>query len=255
MALQIGSALEEAGYRLFSRTGAILFVAFLALMSSFQALFNTILATTYARMGYGEIAAALPLTLDIPLSVAGAGIAIGSVVSLYLTIVSFRTFAAGARDSFPTGAFTRNVPLAMVNVFVGGIVYSLLVFVGSILFLIPGIFAYVAFIFMMPYVIVDDRNFVAALKESYRLTTGNRLALFGLLLIVGTAAAIVGGVIGFVGALALPGPTSQLPTAVIQPVASLYGTAVIAVVFEQLRESDGMPPSAPSEDDTTTTAL
>ncbi len=30
MALQIGSVLEEAGYRLFSRTGAILLVAFFA---------------------------------------------------------------------------------------------------------------------------------------------------------------------------------------------------------------------------------
>jgi len=255
MALQIGSTLQEAGYRLFSRTGAILLAAFFALLISFQALFNTILATTYTRLGYGEIAAALPLTLDIPLSVAGAGIAVGFVISLYLTIVSFRTFVANAREHFPDGAFTRNVPLAMVNVFVGGIVYGLLVFFGSLLLLIPGIFAYVAFVFMVPYVIVEDRNFVAALKESYRLTEGDRLALFGLLFIVIAAGALVGGVVGLVGALALPQSAAQLPTIVIQPLVSLYSTAVIAVAFEQLRETDGMPPSAPSEDGTPTTAL
>jgi len=255
MALQIGSTLQEAGYRLFSRTGAILLGAFFALLIGFQALFNTIVATAYARMGYGEIAAALPLTLDVPLSVAGAGIAVGFVVSLFLTIVSFRTFVAGARESFPEGAFTRNVPLAMVNVFVGGIVYGLLVFIGSLLLLIPGIFAYVAFIFMVPYVIVEDRNFVAALKESYRLTEGDRLALFGLLFIVIAAAALVGGLVGLVGALALPQPAAQLPTVVIQPLVSLYSTAVIAVAFEQLRETDGIPPSAPSEDGKPTTAL
>lgn len=255
MALQIGSAIEEAGYRLFSRTGAILLVAFFALMASFQALFNSILATTYARMGYGEIAPALPLTFDIPGTVAGAGIAVSSVVSLYLTIVSFRTFVAGARTSFPEGAFTRNIPLAMVNAFAGGIAYGLLVFIGSILFLIPGIFAYVAFIFMMPYIIIEDRNFIAALKESYQLTEGDRLTLFGLLLIVGAAAAVVGGIIGFVGSLALSGPVSQLPTIIIQPLASLYGSAIIAVAFEQLRTADGRSPSAPSEDDTSMTAL
>jgi hypothetical protein len=255
MALQIGSTLQEAGYRLFSRTGAILLGAFFALLIGFQALFNTIVATAYARMGYGEIAAALPLTLDVPLSVAGAGIAVGFVVSLFLTIVSFRTFVAGARESFPEGAFTRNVPLAMVNVFVGGIVYGLLVFIGSLLLLIPGIFAYVAFIFMVPYVIVEDRNFVGALKESYRLTEGDRLALFGLLFIVIAAAALVGGLVGLVGALALPQPAAQLPTVVIQPLVSLYSTAVIAVAFEQLRETDGIPPSAPSEDGKPTTAL
>jgi hypothetical protein len=255
MALQIGSTLEEAGYRLFSRTGAILLAAFLALLLSFQALFNTILATTYTRLGYGEIAAALPLTLDIPLLVAGAGIAVGFVLSLYLTIVSFRTFVAGSRERFPDGAFTRNVPLALVNVFVGGIVYGLLVFLGSLLLLIPGIFACVAFIFMMSYVIVDDRNFVAALKKSYRLTECDRLALFGLLFIVIAAAGLVGGVVGLVGALALPQAAAQLPTVLIQPLVSLYSTAVIAVAFEQLRETDRMPPSAPSADDTPTTAL
>lgn len=255
MALQIGSALEEAGYRLFSRTGGILLAAFLALMASFQVLFNSVIATTYARMGYGEIAGAMPLSFDIPLTVAGAGIAVSSVVSLYLTVVSFRTFVAGARTSFPEGAFTRNVALALVNVLVGGIVYSLLVFIGSVFLIIPGIFAYVAFIFMMPYIIVEDRNFIAALKESYRLTEGDRLALFGLLLIVGAAAAVVGLTIAFVAGLALSGPVSQLPNIIIQPLASLYGSAIIAVAFEQLRTADGRPPSAPSEDDTTMTAL
>lgn len=255
MALQIGSALEEAGYRLFSRTGAILLAAFFALMVSWQALINTILATTVSRMGYGDITAALPLTFDIPLTVAGAGVAVTFVVSLYLTVVSFRTFVPGARASFPEGAFTRNVPLAMVNVFVGGIVYSLLVFIGSLLLIIPGIFAYVAFIFMVPYIIVEDRNFIAALKESYRLTEGDRLALLGLLFIVVASAALVGGMVGFVGGLAFSGPTSQLPTIIIQPLVSLYSTAVIAVAFKQLRAADGRPPSAPSEDDTTMTAL
>ena len=255
MALRIGSTLQEAGYRLFSRTGAILLAAFFALMIGFQALINTIVAISFTRLGFGEATAALPLTLDIPLSVAGAGVAVGSVVSLYLTIVSFRTFVAGARDSFPDGAFTRNVPLAMVNVLVGGIVYGLLVFIGSLLLLIPGIFAYVVFIFMMPYIIVEDRNFVAALKESYRLTEGDRVALFGLLFIVIAAAALVGGIVGLVGALALPQSATQLPTVVIQPLVSLYSTAVIAVAFEQLRETDGIPPSAPSEDGKPTTAL
>lgn len=255
MALQIGSALETAGYRLFSRTGAILLAAFFALMVGLQALFNTITAITLTRMGFGEATAALPLTLDISLSVAGAGVAVSIVVSLYLSIVSFRTFVAGARDSFPDGAFTRNVPLAMVNVFVGGIVYGLLVLIGSILLLIPGIFAYVVFIFMMPYIVVDDRNFVAALKESYRLTEGDRLTLFGLLLIVVVAAGFLGGIVGLVGMLTLSQSAAQLPTVVLQPLVSLYSTAVIAVAFEQLRESDGAPPSAPNEADTPTSTV
>ncbi|MFB6223345.1 MAG: hypothetical protein ABEH86_06700 [Haloarcula sp.] len=254
MALQIGSALQEAGHRLLSRTGALLLGAFLVLMIGFQTLFNSIFAAAYARLGSGEIASALPLTVDIPIAVAGAGLAVGMVVSLYLTIVTFRTFVTGTRDRFPEGAFTRNIPRAMVNSLIGGLVYGLLMFIGSLLFVIPGIFAYVVFIFTMPYIVVADQNFIAAFKESYRLTEGNRLALFGLLVIVIAASGFIGGIAGLVGALALSPPASQLVTVVIQAPVSLYSTAVIAVAFEQLWDADEMPPSTPSEAGTPTTA-
>jgi len=253
MALQISSALSEAGHRLVSRTGAILLGAFLVLMIGFQSMLNTLIAVVYADMGFEEISSALPLVLDLPLSVAGAGVALGTILSAYLSIVAFRTFIAGARDSFPDDAFTRNVPLAMVNLAVGGFVYGLLVFVGSLLLLVPGIFAYVVFIFMAPYIIDEDRNFVSALKASYRLTEGERLPLFGLLVIVVAGAGLVGGVVGFVGALALPGAFSQLLTVLIQIPVSLYVTAVMAVAFQQLRDDDGTAPSSPSGVDTPST--
>ncbi|WP_424001327.1 hypothetical protein ACOZ4I_16070 [Haloarcula salina] len=246
MALQISAALSEAAHRLLSRTGAILLGAFLVLMLGFQAMFNTMVAVVLTDMGYEEVRTALPLVLDLPLAVAGAGITLGILLSAYLSIVAFRTFIAGARDSFPTGAFTRNIPLALVNLAVGGFVYSLLVFVGSLLLLIPGIFAYVVFIFMAPYIVEEDRNFVSALKASYRLTEGERLALFGLILIVVAGAGLVGGVIGFVGGLALSPASSQLLNVVIQVPVSLYVTAVMAVAFQQLRDDEGASPSSPS---------
>jgi hypothetical protein len=46
-----------------------------------------------------------------------------------------------------------------------------------------------------------------------------------------------------------------LPDIVIQPLLSLSSPAVIAVAFEQLREADGTPPSAPNEADTPTTTI
>ncbi|MBV0902514.1 hypothetical protein [Haloarcula salina] len=255
MALQIGSALSEAGHRLVSRTGAILLGAFFALMLGFQSMLNTMVAVVLTDMGFGEVRAALPLVLDLPLSVAGAGVALGTILSAYLSIVAFRTFIAGARDSFPDDAFTRNIPLAMVNLAVGGFVYSLLVFVGSLLLLVPGIFAYVVFIFMAPYIIDEDRNFVSALKASYRLTEGERLPLFGLLVIVVAAAGLVGGVVGFVGGFALSAASSQLLNVVIQVPVSLYVTAVMAVAFQQLRDADGSSPSSPSGVETPSTTV
>ncbi|WP_254273320.1 hypothetical protein [Haloarcula marina] len=255
MSLQIGAALRDAGLQLVSRTGAILFALYLVLMLGIQSAMNTVFAVVYTRMGFEEVTAALPFVLDVPLSVAGALVAVGAILGSYLSLVATRTFVADARDDFPTGAFTRNVPLALVNLFVGGFVYSALVFVGSLLLVVPGIIAYIAFLFMVPYVAVEDRNFVDALRSSYGLSKGNWLALFGLMVLLVAVFGFVGAVAGVLGTLLLPQGLSQLAITVLQAPASLFSLAVIAAAFRQLRDGETQSPSAESGTDAASTAL
>jgi len=236
MALQIGSALREAGHRLLSRTGAILLVVYGVLLLGYQSLMNTLLVAAYARLGLTEVASVLPLALDVPLAVAAAGVALAMLITSYLSLVAVRTFVAGARDRFPDGATTRNVPLGVVNVVAGGVAYSLLILVGSVLLLLPGLIAYVAFLFMLPYIAVEDRNFLDALRASYRLSKGHWLRLGLLVVTVLGAAGLVGGVTGSVSALLLPVAVGQVLVVLVQIPVSLYTLAVIAVVFERLRE-------------------
>jgi hypothetical protein len=244
MSLQIGPALRAGATQLCSRTGAILLAGYLVLMAAFLTASNTLVAALYRQIGLSEGATALPLVLDIPPSVAAGAYLAGIVAAAYHSLVAVRTFVAGARGSFPAGAFTRNVPLGMANVLVGGIAYGLLVAIGSVALVVPGVVAYVAFVFMLPYVAVEDRNFVGALRGSYRLSKGHWLLLFVLVVIVVSMASLLGGVAGLLSALLLPPMLAQLAIVVVQAPASLYTLAVVAAAFNQLRDDEADPSGA-----------
>ncbi|MBX0288220.1 hypothetical protein EGH22_17970 [Halomicroarcula sp. F28] len=255
MSLQIGPVLRSAGAQLLSRTGAILLAAYIALTAALLPLSNTMLVRIYERVGLTEPAEVIPLVLDVPLSVAVGGYLLGVLVGSYLSVVAVRTFVAGDGGQFPSGAFTRNVPLAIANVVVGGLVYGLAVAVGSLLLVVPGLLAYIAFLFMLPYVAVEDRNFVDALRSSYRLSKGNWLMLGVLLLVVVGVSGGVGAVGGVVAGLLLPPALGQLSLAAIQSPASLFSLAVIAAAFDQLRgASDDGSGSTPAGETASTPA-
>jgi len=215
-------------------------------MAGLAVVSNTLIGALYARVGLEAVSTRLPLVLDIPLSVAAAGYLLGVLVGTYLSLVAIRTFVAEARTAFPDGAFTRNVPLAILNIVLGGLVYGLLVALGTVALLIPGIIAYLAFIFMLPYIAVEDRNFVDALQSSYRLSRGNWLSLFVLVVVLVSISGLLGGVGGIVFTLAL-GPTqSQAAVTLVQAPVSLYTVAVIAALFRQLRADDDESRAVPN---------
>jgi len=248
MSLQLGRALSEGATQLVSRTGAMLLGTYAVLIGTILPLSNTMFVRLYERAGLTTAAEALPLALDVSLSVAVAGYLGVALASTYVSVVAIRTFVAGARESFPDGAFTRNVPLAIVNVVVGGVAYSVLVTLGTLALVVPGIIAYVAFVFMVPYIAVEDRNFVAALRESYRLSKGHWLLLFALVVIVVAAASVVGGVGGLAAALLLPPAAGQLALVLVQAPVSVYVLAVIAAAFNQLRGDAEPSESTPNAD-------
>lgn len=83
----------------------------------------------------------------------------------------------------------------LVNSVVGSLALGLVIFVGSILFVVPGIIAYVAFIFTLLYIAAEDQSFIAAFQNSWNVTRGNWLRLFGLLVIVPVGITVIPGVL------------------------------------------------------------
>lgn len=71
-----------------------------------------------------------------------------------------------------------------MNYVVGAIVFSILVGIGFLLLIIPGIYLTVALYFWFVHVAVEDGNWAKAFQKSWDLTRDNQWSLLGLGVIV-----------------------------------------------------------------------
>jgi len=242
VALKIGSSLTNGFSRVANRNGAVLAFAYVGLGLIWQVAFYSAFVTLLQRANPEMGDVALP-TVDVPLAIS-AGVAIVALLLLQVAaIVSIRTFVGGHTDEIPSEYYTRNIVPVLANALVGSFAYGLLVFVGSLLLIIPGIIAYVAFLFMLVYIAVKDENFVAALRDSWTLTRGHWLPLSGLLLIIfvglGLVPRILSALLSFVvGAYAGPGVTTLVSGVITLPF-SLLVLGILAEAFVQLSGRGG----------------
>ncbi|PSG98749.1 MAG: hypothetical protein BRC29_01315 [Nanohaloarchaea archaeon SW_7_43_1] len=177
------------------------------------------------------------LAVDGPLPLwTGLGL-IGSLAGLWLTIGVLRNFVGENSESIDTDLFTENLGLPFLNLIIGGLVFGLIVGVGFMLLVIPGIFLLVSLLFWTVYVSVEDENFIDAMKKSWNMAKGNRfdILLIGAgTLVIGLAAGIVAGIPG-----ALVGTISNPLGALVGMTANAFSTvftlAILARAYRQLR--------------------
>ncbi|MFC6723265.1 hypothetical protein ACFQE1_02420 [Halobium palmae] len=236
MALNVTQSLTGGLRRTATKNGLLLIVAYAVLGSVWQVVFSSLfvrwMSTTFPEL---PNAGGGLLTIDAPMSL----LAIAAIVLLltlnYLTIVAIRVFVGGYSQSLPREVLTRNVPLAIANTLVGGIVFSLLMLIGSILLFIPGIIAYLAFVFMTVFIAVEDENFVAAFRDSWRLTRGNWIRLF--LLFTGSFVGMVALslIVTFGSTVIGSTAVSTLVTTVVYLPLSMFLLGILAEAFLQLQ--------------------
>ncbi|TKX37771.1 hypothetical protein EXE51_06415 [Halorubrum sp. CGM5_25_10-8B] len=215
-------------------------VAYLLIGAAWQIPFYSAVVTGLEQSGTPTGNVALP-AIDAPLAVSVSAAILLLLGLQWLTIVTIRTFVGGHTQEIPSEYYTRNIVPVVLNSLVGGLIYAVLMLVGSVLFVIPGIIAYVAFIFTLVYVAVEDKNFIAGFRNSWQLTRGHWLRLFGLLLVVVAGIGLISGVLTamtslVVGAIAGEGIGILLSGVVGLPF-SLLILATLAEAFTQLRES------------------
>jgi hypothetical protein len=263
MSLDIGEAFGEGLSRLTTASGLSLAVAFVAvalvsavltqtlLVEGFEALleFYRGLSPEQLDASQGEYDRQVsvletqleatressPLALEVPISVAAGGLLAVAILAEAVSVVAVRVFAAEEGETSPAGA-TAGLLSATLNGFVGGIVVWGLIIAGSVVFLLPGLFFAVAFYFLRQEIALEDRNFVEAMAESWRLTRGNRLTVFALGLLVVVVSQFE-AVVSF--ALARVSP---LAAALVSPVAggvlAAFGAAVVTRAYLQLRDPE-----------------
>jgi len=238
--LNIGSSLAGGIRRVANRNGLLLMVAYLIIGAAWQIPFYSAVVTGLEQSGTPTENVALP-SIDAPLAVSVSAAILMLLGLQWLTVVTIRTFVGGHTRAIPSEYYTRNIVPVLLNSLVGGLIYGVLMFVGSVLFVIPGIIAYVAFIFMIVYVAVEDKNFIAGFRDSWQLTRGHWLRLFGLLLVVVAGIGLISGVLTAMTSLVVGAIAGQaigiLLSGVVGLPFSLLILATLAEAFTQLRES------------------
>lgn len=225
MSVQIFDVLTEAIDRTLARNGLVFVLAFYVL-SAVQTL--TVPAVPGAEIDVSP-------NIGGPV-VGGLTATLASLVALYVMIVALRTFVTDETETIPDAALREQPVWAFLNVIVGLVVFAILVSVGFVFLIVPGLFLLVTLWFFDVYVAVENDDFVTGLRRSWSLTSGNRFALFGLgvgVVLISIAItvpfslvdAIIGGVAGLL--------FSQLGGAFV----AVYIYATTAVAFTQLRGS------------------
>jgi hypothetical protein len=241
MSLSIGSSLSGGVGRIANRNGLKLIAAYLVVGALWQvSLYSALVA---ALQGSGLANSEIPLpSVDVPLAVAAGAAVVSFLLLQYLTIVAVRTLVGGHSRTIPREYFSRNIGFVMVNTIIGGTALAVVVNIGFLLLLVPGIVAAVAFIFVTMYLAVEDENFVAAFRDSWRLTRGHWLRLFGLFLIIGVGVGAISGILSMVSSVAVGTAGGQQLGTLISGVVvlpfSLLSISILADAFTQLREGE-----------------
>ena len=246
MSLHLGSALKRGATRLVSRTGVVILAAYTAVMLLYQLSVNTLLHALL--VGLVPVGADAPVpdlvTLPLPNVVAGGLVVLTLLAAAVVSVVAIRTFVADERDHIPRQFLTERMAFAVANVVVGGIAFALVVLLGTVLLVVPGIVAYVGLLFMVQFVAVEDDNCLTAMRRSWRLTAGNRVRVFLLVVVLFAVVFAATFAVSFgLGTVLAPGSggVAGLVVTVVNVVATLYLLAVVSDAFVQLRERDGPP--------------
>ncbi len=185
MTLDIADAVESAVDKTISSTGAQVTALFFVV-----SLLNTVTGSTFGKAISEQLSSMLPpgatispsagagmsggfpLALEMPLWLAGFSASGALVLSIVGSIGAIRALE-GSVSGLEGSHFTRNVGWVGINLAVGGIVFGIAVFIGSILLFIPGLFLLSALYLWNFYTITDDQSFIEGFKSSWQATSND----------------------------------------------------------------------------------
>ena len=234
--LRIGTALSDGIDRLNTRGGLTLAAVLAALQVIAQVGLNSLFAELLAdSLPADAVATAYPLALPISAAVSGVVVAFGLVATFVVTNVAMRAVYEDV-DEVPTADHTRRLGRTILVLLVVSVITAVAIGVGFVLLFFPGLFIMVSLIFAQLAVVIEDRGVIESLKRSWSLTTGNRIRLFGL----GVIVAVVGGVVaGGFGLLSVVSPVvGNLLSAAVTGVVSLFSIAVLVAAYRQLADAE-----------------
>lgn len=172
----------------------------------------------------------LPLALGLDLGAAMVVWLVAYVLGLVVLVAALMAF--GNRWETYEEFDLDNIGWKVFNLFLGTILFGILVVVGLALLVLPGLILSTLLIFFPAAIAIDNESAFGALSTSTGVVRGNFLSAIGLLF-VGTVVFVITGVIGS----AIGGPGSGAAGAVfgelISALATVFGAALIADAYVQ----------------------
>ena len=208
--------------RVFSRTAA-------AFMRNFPTFFlvTAVAALPNVLVSHGGGAGAAWLALGVVLTIALS--TLSQAIVLHGAFQDMRGRPVNLVESLRV-AFGRVLPILGL-----AICMSLAVGLGFLLFIIPGFMLLTMWYVATPACIVERLGPIASMGRSAKLTTGHGWQVFGMMMLIGIPAAIVGSVIE--AALGLAGNTAlvMLGTLVWNGASGAFSAIFVVVTYHDLR--------------------
>lgn len=241
MSVSVSSILKEAANRSVKRNGLILMGLFFVLSMLSGFLGAGVVRYTTNQQLISVVTQTNPVFVLPPLVAGLLSLVIG-LASLIVSIAAIRVFVSDETERLPREYFTRNMGWVMLNLIVGAVVFGIVVTLGFIALIIPGIFLLVTLTFWSIYVVVADQNFIEGFRSSWDLTRGHRLKLLLLGIAVSLISVIINAVfgVGFIAGSLTGLVLSQVGTAIV----TVFLTAALAVAYNDLTalsEEEGRP--------------
>jgi hypothetical protein len=152
-----------------------------------------------------------------------------SLIASAVTVIMARDALAGREPSI--GDAFGVVSGRLVDVVVASVVVMIIVGIGMLLLVVPGVVAGFFLLFTLPAVLLDGHGAIDALKRSFTLVKDNLLTVLLLVLgfiAVGIVVAILAKIVGLIPIL------GQLVVAVLGGVAVAYCTVVAVRAYQAL---------------------
>jgi len=206
MSVSIGDTLEDSVRRLLTVPGLLVVVLFVAFRQSNRVVYDTFFARgaefvldkaggyslrdvrmELLERGYSE---ALPLVdvveqtgMDVSFPVAVAMLAALPFIAEFLHVVGVRAVAANDPNSVPVDEVTTGLAGAYVKSLVANFVALVLIVLGYLFFVIPGIALTVLFLFVRHRIALAGDGVFEAISQSYALVKENALQMVALVVV------------------------------------------------------------------------
>ena len=158
-----------------------------------------------------------------------------AVSGLVTAALSYGVFQNLRGDPASIADCLRNGFASILPVAIASVVFAILIGLATVLFVIPGILVWLAYLLFVPAIVVEKRGIIDSFNRSAFLTKGRRWAILGAWLVFGVVALLCFALLMVVASLVSLGIVLPVLAYVWQALFTAFSAVMTAVSYYYLR--------------------